>query len=174
MLKLHYLGYQYKEPTHLKRPSCWERLKARGEGGDRGWVCWMASPTQWTWVWSNSRTVNDREARCAAVHGVAKIQTLFNDWTTPTTKAKYAHLLSPSNSISKYISTRNICISTQNTWMKMLITALTITAPNRKQSKCKSAVEWENKWWCTQTMEYCTEMKIDKNCYACFLEGKLQ
>ena len=43
-----------KELTHLKRPSCWERLKAGGEGDDRGWDSWMASPTQWTWVWVNS------------------------------------------------------------------------------------------------------------------------
>ena len=42
-----------KELTHLKRPWCWERLKA-GEGDDRGWDGWMASPTQWTWVWTNS------------------------------------------------------------------------------------------------------------------------
>ena len=33
---------------------CWKRLKARGEGGDRGWDGWMASLTQWTWVWPNS------------------------------------------------------------------------------------------------------------------------
>ena len=32
---------------------CWERLKARGEGGNRGWDGWMASLTQWTWVWAN-------------------------------------------------------------------------------------------------------------------------
>ena len=31
-----------------------ERLRARGEGNDRGWDGWMASPTQWTWVWVNS------------------------------------------------------------------------------------------------------------------------
>ena len=43
-----------KELTHLKRPWCWERLKAGGEGDDRGWDGWMASPTQWTWVWVNS------------------------------------------------------------------------------------------------------------------------
>ena len=43
-----------EELTHLKRPWCWERLKARGEGDDRGWDGWMASPTQWTWVWVNS------------------------------------------------------------------------------------------------------------------------
>ena len=45
-----------KEPTHLKRPRCWERLKAGGEGEDRGWDGWMASPTWWTWVWINSRS----------------------------------------------------------------------------------------------------------------------
>ena len=33
----------YKEPTHWKRPWCWERLRARGEGGDRGWDGWIAS-----------------------------------------------------------------------------------------------------------------------------------
>ena len=37
-----------------KRPWCWERLKAGGEGDDRGWDSWMASLTQWTWVWVNS------------------------------------------------------------------------------------------------------------------------
>ena len=40
--------------THLKRPQCWERLRAGGEGDDRGWDGWMASPTQWTWVWVDS------------------------------------------------------------------------------------------------------------------------
>ena len=39
-----------KKLTHLKRPWCWERLKAGGEGDDRGWDGWMASPTQWTWM----------------------------------------------------------------------------------------------------------------------------
>ena len=43
-----------EELTHWKRPWCWERLKAEGEGDDRGWDGWMASPTQWTWVWVNS------------------------------------------------------------------------------------------------------------------------
>ena len=33
---------------------CWERLKAGGDGEDRGWDSWMASPTRWTWVWVSS------------------------------------------------------------------------------------------------------------------------
>ena len=40
--------------THWKKPWCWERLKARGEGDDRGWDGWMASLTRWTWVWVDS------------------------------------------------------------------------------------------------------------------------
>ena len=45
-----------RELTHLKRPWCWERLRAGGEGDDRGWDDWMASLTQWTWVWVDSRS----------------------------------------------------------------------------------------------------------------------
>ena len=44
----------WEELTHLKRPWCWEWLKAGGEGDDRGWDDCMASPTQWTWVWVSS------------------------------------------------------------------------------------------------------------------------
>ena len=40
--------------THWKRPWCWEGLGAGGEGDNRGWDGWMASLTQWTWVWVNS------------------------------------------------------------------------------------------------------------------------
>ena len=42
------------ELTHLKIPCFWERLRAGGEGDNRGWDGWMASVTQWTWVWVNS------------------------------------------------------------------------------------------------------------------------
>ena len=45
-----------EELTHWKRPWSWERLKAGGEGDDRGWDGWMASPTQWTWVFVSSRS----------------------------------------------------------------------------------------------------------------------
>ena len=43
-----------KELTYLKRPCCWEKLKAGWEGDDREWDGWMASPTLWTWVWASS------------------------------------------------------------------------------------------------------------------------
>ena len=53
-LKLQYFGHRLWRTDLLKRPWCWERLKAGGEGDDRGWDGWMASPTRWTWVWANS------------------------------------------------------------------------------------------------------------------------
>ena len=45
-----------EEMTHWKRPWCWKRLRAGGKGDDRGWSGWMASLTQWTWVWVDSRS----------------------------------------------------------------------------------------------------------------------
>ena len=53
-LKLQYFGHWCKQPPHWKRPWCWERLKAGGEGDHRGWDGWIASSTQWTWVWASS------------------------------------------------------------------------------------------------------------------------
>ena len=48
------LATSCEELTHWKRPWYWEGLGAGGEGDDRGWDGWMASPTRWTWVWVNS------------------------------------------------------------------------------------------------------------------------
>ena len=41
----------------MQRTDSFEKtLMLGGEGNDRGWNGWMASPTQWTWVWVNSRS----------------------------------------------------------------------------------------------------------------------
>ena len=53
-LKLQNFGHLMRRTDSLERPWCWERLKVGGEGDDRGWDGWMASLTQWTWVWINS------------------------------------------------------------------------------------------------------------------------
>ena len=65
----------------MRRPWCWEGLGAGGEGDNRGWDGWTASPTRWTWVWVNSELVMDREAWRAVIHGVAKSRTRLSDWT---------------------------------------------------------------------------------------------
>ena len=53
-LKLQYFGHLIQRTDLLEKPWYWERLKAGGEGDDRGWDGWMASLTQWIWVWINS------------------------------------------------------------------------------------------------------------------------
>ena len=81
----------WEEPTHWKRPWCWERLSARGEGGDRRWDGWMASLTWCTGVWANSgRYWRTGKPWCAAVHGVANSRTWLSNWTT-TAKAIILH-----------------------------------------------------------------------------------
>ena len=55
-LKLQYFGHLMWRTDSFEKTWCWERLKAGWEGDNRGWDGWMVSPTQWTWVWVNSRS----------------------------------------------------------------------------------------------------------------------
>ena len=80
MLKFQYFATWCKELTHWKRPWCWERLRAGGEGDNRGWDGWMASPIQWTWVWMDSRSWwwTGRPGRLWFMG----LQTVGHDWAT--------------------------------------------------------------------------------------------
>ena len=71
-----------EELTHLKRLWYWERLKAGEEGDDRGWDGWMASPTQWRWVWVNSGSWL-WTGRLGVLQSMesAKNRTQLSDWT---------------------------------------------------------------------------------------------
>ena len=79
-LKLQTLATWWEEPTHWKKPWCWERLKAGGEEGNRGWDGWMASPTQQTWVWASFGswwwTGRPGVLQCMG------LQRVGHDWTT--------------------------------------------------------------------------------------------
>ena len=55
-LKLQYFGHLMQRADSLEKTRCWERLKGGGKGDDLGWDGWMASLTQWTWVWASSRS----------------------------------------------------------------------------------------------------------------------
>ena len=69
-----------KKLTHWKRPRCWERLRAGGEGDHRGKDGWMASLNSMDMSLSRlQELVLDREAWRAAVHGVTKVG---HNWLT--------------------------------------------------------------------------------------------
>ena len=69
-----------KEVTHLKRPWCWEKLKVGREGDDRNWDGWMASLTQWTWIWVNSGSW-DWTGRPGMLQSTG-LQRVRQDWVT--------------------------------------------------------------------------------------------
>ena len=72
-----------------KRLWCWEELGARGEGDTRGWDGWMASLTQWTWVWVNSGSCwcTGRPGALQSMRS-QKSWTQLSDWTALYWKRK--------------------------------------------------------------------------------------
>ena len=73
-----------EEPTHWKRPRCWEKLRA-GEGDSRGWDGWMGITDSVDMRLSKlQEMVKDRRAWCAVVHGVKKSGTRLSNWRTTT------------------------------------------------------------------------------------------
>ena len=74
-IRLSTLATWYKEPIHWKRPWFWERLKAGGEGDDRGWDGWTASLTQWDEFEQALGAGEGQEAWRTAAHGVAESDT---------------------------------------------------------------------------------------------------
>ena len=79
-LKPQYFCHLMQTADSLEKTWREERFKAGGEEGNRGWDDWMASPIQWTWTWANSEKGRDKEAWCAAVHGVANSWAGLSIW----------------------------------------------------------------------------------------------
>ena len=81
-LKRQYFGHQMWRTDSLEKTLKWERLKAGGKGGYRGWDGWMGSPTQWTWVWVNSGSWwwTGRASVLQSI-GSQRSQTWLSDWT---------------------------------------------------------------------------------------------
>ena len=79
-LRLQQFGHLMWRTDLFERPWCWERLKTGGEGDDREWDGWMASPTLWTWVWVSFRSWW-WTGKPGALHSTGS-QGVCHDWAT--------------------------------------------------------------------------------------------
>ena len=95
-LKLQYFGHLMQRTDSLEKTLIgmgWERLKAGGEGDNRGWDGWMASLTQWMWVWASSRSWW-WTGRPGVLQSMG-LQRVGHDWATELnwkTVSKYSHI----------------------------------------------------------------------------------
>ena len=69
----------------LEKTLMLEKIEGKGEGSDRGWDGWMASLSQWTWVWASSRRYWRTEKPGVLQFMGLQSQTRLRDWTTTTT-----------------------------------------------------------------------------------------
>ena len=88
-LKFQYFGQLIQRADSLESPWCWERLKAGGEGDNRGWDGGMASPTQWTWVWASSGKQQTGNPGVLPSMGLQRVGH-DRDWATATARQQHS------------------------------------------------------------------------------------
>ena len=121
-----------EEPTHLKGLWCWQRLKAGGEGDNRGWNGWMASSSQWIWVWVSSRNWW-WTGRPDVLQSMGS-QWVAHDWATELNWYIYIythiHVVSESNltwKLSKFISEVTTLILLAQTQLCFLLSSFCVS-----------------------------------------------
>ena len=108
-----------EEPALWKRPWCWERLKAGGEGDDGEWDSWVASPTRWTWVWARSGKWW-RTGKPGVLQSMGS-QSVWNDWGTE--QQQQQKILTNKIFLTIYVKcgkTRTSLISYKKAWLNKL------------------------------------------------------
>ena len=97
-----------------KRPWCWERLKVGGEGDNSGWDGWMASLTQWTWVWVDL-AVGDGQGGLVSCGSWGHKELDMTEWLNWTEGLKF--IISIYNiQLFLHVSYKNYLVSIELLW----------------------------------------------------------
>ena len=134
-----------KELTHLKRPWCWEGLGAGGEGDDRGWDGWMASPTPWTWVWVDSGswwwTGRPGMLRFMGSQRVGMTEWLNWNWISMTYNEQINQQKWSTKSIEKNVNGYRVCKEMSN-FRSREVQMGTVIRPTLQPSDCPKWESW--------------------------------
>ena len=84
-LKLQYFSHLMRRVNSLEKTLILGKIEGRKEGDNRGWDGCMASPTQWTWVWGNSRSWQ-WTGRPGMLQSMG-LQRVGHDWATEWTES---------------------------------------------------------------------------------------
>ena len=131
-----------EEPTHWKRPWCWERLRVGGEGDDRGWDGWMASLTQWTWIWVSSGSW--WWTRKPDVLQTMWSQRVRNDWVTELNWTEKPICRSKSNSYNWTWNNALVQNWGRSTSRLYIVTLLILLTCRVLHAKCQAG--WITSW----------------------------
>ena len=144
-----------EEVTHLKQPWCQERLEAGGEGDDRGWDGWMASPTRWTWVWANSG-VGDGQGSlaCCSPWGCEELDTIEHSTTVAASKEKGQFMVrrdKPTNGFQGKFFKGNIYREGGSSQLPRWLSGQEAVCQCRRHGRCGfsswvGTVSWSRKW----------------------------
>ena len=81
-LKFQYFGHLMWRADSFEKTWCWERLRAGGEGDNRGWDHWMASLTRWTWVGEHEQALGIGDGQGIMVCCSPWACRVRHDWVT--------------------------------------------------------------------------------------------
>ena len=141
-LNLQYFGHVMWRADWLEKTLMLGKIEGRRRRGGRGWGGWMASMTQWTWVWANSKKMmKDSEVWRATVHGVTESWTQLAGWKITTTTIRF-------RDTSLVIQCLRLCLPMQGVRLQSLVWELRSHMPHGK--KKNNPEQKRQKWYCNK------------------------